>query len=76
LIKEGIFLFNVPGLVPATLPALAPLADQEFEAESIDLHTWLETDAEISEVHLVFVRVGEEETEMASDGEEEIIVEG
>jgi hypothetical protein len=59
----------------ATLPTISPVADKELETEGVDLHTWLETNAQISEVHLVLFGVGEKEGEVASNSEEKVIVE-
>ena len=44
-------------LRPATLPAILPVTDKELKAERVNLHARLETDAEVSVVHLVLVDV-------------------
>jgi hypothetical protein len=41
----------------------------------IDSQSGLEADAQIAEIHLVLVREGVEEREMAGDGEQKVIVE-
>lgn len=61
---------------PTPLPTIFPVADKEIEAKGVDLHTRLETDAQIAVVHLVLVDVRMEEVEMAGNGEEEIVVIG
>lgn len=61
-------------LCPAALPAVLPVADEEIEAECVDLHAWLEADAKIAIVHLVLVNIGMQEVEMTGDGEEEVII--
>jgi len=71
-IEEDIFLLNIVLLCLATFPAISPIADKEFETESINLHAWLETDAKIPVVHLILVGVGEEQGKVACDGEEKI----
>ena len=70
LIKESVLFFNVLGLIPATLPAIPPVADEKSEAESINLHARLKTDAQISKVHLVLFRVRQQEAQMTCYGEE------
>ena len=68
LLGEGLFFG------PAALPAVTPVADEELEAEAVDAEAGLEADAEILVVHAVLVDVGVEETEVARDGEEEVVV--
>lgn len=75
-VEEHVFLLCVLGFGLAAFPAVAPIADEEFKAEGVDFHAGLETDAQVAEVHFVFLRVREEEREMAGDGEEEVVVEG
>jgi len=55
LIEPRILLLNILGLVPTALPTLAPVAHQKLEAKGVNLHAWLEADAQIPEIHLVFV---------------------
>ncbi len=59
----------------ASLPVIPPVADQELEAESVDFHAWLEANAQISEIQFVLLGVSEKEGQVASYGEEEIVVE-
>jgi hypothetical protein len=59
----------------AALPTISPVADKELETECVDLHTWLETNAQISEVHLVLFGVGKKQGKMASNREEKVIIE-
>lgn len=53
----------------AAFPTISPIADQEFEAKGVDLHTRLETNTQVSEIHFVLLRVGEEKREVAGYGE-------
>jgi hypothetical protein len=46
-------------LVLAALPAFPPVANQKLEAKDIDLHARLKAYAQVAEVHLVLVRVGQ-----------------
>lgn len=71
VLGADILLFSL-----TTLPAISPITNKEFKAEGVDFHARLEADAEVAEIHLVFLGVGEEEGEVAGDGEEEVIVEG
>lgn len=57
LMKEVVLCHRILGFCLATLPAVSPITDEELEAVGINLHTRLETDAEISEVHLVLLGV-------------------
>lgn len=45
------------GLAP--LPAIPPIADEELEAEGVNLHARLEADTKVSIIHLVLLGVGE-----------------
>jgi len=76
LVEQDILLLYIGGLVGTTFPAVSPVADEKLEAERINFHTRLKTDAEIAEIHLVLVRVGQEKTEMASDRKEQIVLKG
>lgn len=58
----------------AALPAVSPITDKELEAEHVNFHAWLEANAEITEIHLVLLGMGEQKGQVASDGEEEIVV--
>ena len=58
----------------ATLPTILPITDKEVEAESIDLHTRLETNAKIAIVHLVLVDIGVKEVQVAGDGEQKVVI--
>ena len=62
-------------LGPAALPAFTPVADEEVEAERVDLHAGLEADAEVAIVHFILVDVGVQQAQVTGDGEEEIVVE-
>lgn len=55
LIEDPILFLNELGLIFATLPTVPPIADKKLEAEGIDLHAGLETDAQIPKVHLILV---------------------
>lgn len=44
-------------LRPAALPAVLPIADQELEAESVNLHARLETNTKVAVVHLVLIDI-------------------
>ncbi len=68
-VEERVLLFYVPGLVLASFPAVAPVADKKPEAEGINLHAGLEADTKVSEIHLVLVGMRQEEAQMAGDGE-------
>lgn len=48
-------------LCPAALPAVLPVADQEVEAECINLHARLEANAKVAVVHFVLVDIGVQE---------------
>lgn len=61
-------------LRPAALPTILPVADKEVEAERINLHAWLEANAEIAIVHLVVVDIGMKETQVAGDGKQKVVV--
>lgn len=74
MIEKLVLLLNVPGLGPAALPAVSPVAYQEFETECVNLHARLEANAKIAEVHFVLVGVCQKEAEVAGDGEEEVVV--
>lgn len=60
----------------ATLPTISPVADEELEAEGINLHARLEANAQVSIIHLVLLGVRKEKREVAGNGEEEVVVEG
>ncbi len=70
LLDEGLLLG------PAPLPAIAPVADKEVEAEGVDAEAGLEADAEVFVVHAVLIDVGVQQAEVAGDGEEEVVVPG
>ena len=59
---------------PTSLPAVAPIANQELKAQRIDLHTWLETDAQVLIIHLVLLSVRVQQTDVACDGEKEVVI--
>lgn len=73
-IENSIFFSQCILLGPASLPAVSPVTNQELEKKRIDFETWLETDAEVSVVHLVFVYVSMQQTKVTGNGEKEIIV--
>lgn len=58
-VEQVVFLLRPYLLCLAAFPAIPPVHDQEFEAKRVNLHARLETDTQISEVHLVLVGVGE-----------------
>lgn len=60
IVEEFIFSLNIFGFGLASFPTASPVAYQELEAKRIHLHTWLEAYTQISEVHLVLIRVIEE----------------
>lgn len=60
----------------AALPAVTPVANQVVEEPTLEVQAWSDAHSEVVEVHLVAVLVGEEERQVAGDGEEEIVVEG
>lgn len=62
-------------LSPTALPAIAPVQNQELETESINLDGRLEADAKVVIVHLVELGARVQQTDMAGDGEEEVVVE-
>ena len=62
-------------LGPAALPAIAPVQNQELETERINFNSGLKANAQVIVVHLVEFRAGVQQTDMAGDGEEEIVVE-
>jgi hypothetical protein len=76
LIKDHVFLLDILGLVLASSPAVAPVAYQEFEAKCVNLHTRLKTDAKVPKIHLIFVRVSQEKTEVACNGKKQVVIEG
>ena len=57
------------------MPTVAPVQDEELEAECIDLDRWLEADAKIVIVHLVELGARVQQADVASDGEQEVVVE-
>ncbi len=59
LIEQDILLLDILRFILAAFPAFSPFTDEEFETEGINLHARLEANAQISEVHLVLVGVGE-----------------
>ena len=59
---------------PAALPAVAPVTNQELEAERVNSKTWLKTDAQVAVVHLVLVDISVQQAQMTGDGEEEVVV--
>jgi hypothetical protein len=73
--KELVFHLGILCFGSAALPAISPIAHEELKAVCVDLHTRLEADAKISEVHLVLLGVSQEEGKMTCDGEEEVVVE-
>lgn len=60
MVEQHILLLDILSLILAALPAVSPVAYEESEAEGINLQARLETDAQISVVHLVLVGMGEE----------------
>ena len=75
-LEELVLRLAVLSFSLATLPAISPIANEELEAVGINFHARLEADAKISEIHLVLLRVRQEEGEVACDGEEEVVLEG
>ena len=57
-VEQHILLLNVVLLSLTTLPTVSPVFDKPLETEHVDLHTWLEADAQIVEVHPVLIGVG------------------
>lgn len=55
LIEKSVFFFDELCLILATYPAITPITHQKLEAKGINLHAWLETDAQIPKVHLVLI---------------------
>lgn len=60
-IEDAILLRQRFFLGPTPLPAVAPVADEEVEAEGVDSEAGLEADDEVVVVHFVLVDVGMEE---------------
>ena len=58
------------------MPTVAPIQDKELEAERIDLDGRLKAYAQIAVVHLVELSTGVQQTNVACDGKEKIIIEG
>lgn len=75
MMEDSVLLFNKLSLVGAALPAVSPIANQEFEAKGIDFHARLEADAQVSKVHFILVRVSEKQAEMACNGKKQVVVE-
>lgn len=70
-----LFGFKVVFLGKAALPAVAPITHEVIEEPSLQLEAWADANAKVVKVHLVRLLVGQEETEMARNGEEEVVVE-
>lgn len=62
-------------LGPAPLPTITPVKDEELEAECVDLDSRLKADAQVIVVHLVELRARVQKTDVARDGEKEVVVE-
>lgn len=73
---EGVLFFSIRLLRRASLPAIAPIFDQEVEGEGVDTCTRLKADAEVLVGHLVRVRELREERDVCCDSEEQIVIEG
>lgn len=61
-------------LSPAALPAVPPIADEKLKTEGIYFQTRLKANAEVAVVHPILVYVSMQKTEVACDGEEQVIV--
>lgn len=59
----------------AALPAVTPVANQVVEQPALEVQARSDAHSEVVEVHLVAVLVGEEERQVAGDGEQEVVVE-
>jgi hypothetical protein len=57
------------------LPAVAPIQDEELEAEGINLDSRLKADTEVVVVHLVELGARVQKADVASDREEQVVVE-
>jgi len=62
-------------LCPAPLPAVPPVQNQKLKAECINLDGRLETYTQVVVVHLVELGARMQQTDVAGDREQEIIVE-
>jgi len=74
-IEEYILLLDVICLGLASLPAVSPALDQPPETQCINSHAWLEANAQVAVVHLVFVGVSQEKRKVAGNSKEKIVVE-
>lgn len=54
-------------LCPTALPAISPIENEKLEAERVDLDSWLEADAQVVVVHLVELRAGMQQADVAGD---------
>lgn len=75
MVKEPVLLFNISCFCLAAFPAISPFANEEFEAKCVNLHTRLEANAEVAKIHLVLFGMCEEQTQVAGDCKEQVVVE-
>ena len=75
IVEKAELLREVLLLGPAALPAVSPVQNQELETERVDLDRGLEADTKVVVVHLVELGARMKQTDVAGDGEEEVVVE-
>jgi hypothetical protein len=76
LLKPGIFAVEILFLGPATLPAISPILDQPLEEEGTNPQTRLKANPQGIEAHLGCLGMSVKKTDVARDGEKDIVVEG
>ena len=74
MIENSILFLKEIFFCPTTLPAIAPVRDQPAEAISIHLERWCKTYDKVWIGHFVLVHICVQETQVASDCKQEVIV--
>ena len=67
-------LLKISLLAIAALPAISPITDQKVETEWVNVDTRLEANAKVMIRHLVESAVGVKDCNVASDGEEKVVI--
>jgi len=75
-VTQALLLIELFLLGPATLPAVAPVANKIIEEPTLQVETRSDADREVVEVHAVTLLVRKEQAQVAGDCEEQVVVEG
>jgi len=75
VLQVVVFLDQVVIFGDTASPAQAPVSDESVENAAIKLQRLVEATIQVVQSHLVLVLILEQQAEMASDGEKEIVVE-